>query len=353
MARGKLKINKLPTLLILAIFALCTGIFYLSGHFFPESYQVKDYAKASVIEVYKAPELDLVDYDRRMLRLANYGPEVATTSQVWPVEAPYPKVGAILPFKRIIAYYGNLYSTKMGVLGEYSEEEMFRRLKVELERWEQADPSTPVQPALDYIAVTAQGSAGADGKYRLRMPDSEIDKVLAMAKKIDAIVILEVQPGLANLQQEIEELEPYLKKPQVHLAIDPEFCMKNNRKPGEYIGTVDASEINEASAYLARLVSENNLPPKILIVHRFTQNMVTNASQIKTRPEVQIVIDMDGWGGAAKKIDSYEGFVASEPVQFTGFKLFYKNDFRQPGSRMMTPEEVLSLSPQPIFIQYQ
>jgi hypothetical protein len=129
--------------------------------------------------------------------------------------------------------------------------------------------------------------------------------------------------------------------------------MKNNRKPGEYIGTVDATEINEASAYLARLVQDYNLPPKVLVVHRFTQNMVTNASQIKTRSEVQNVMDMDGWGGVAKKIDSYEGFVASEPVQFTGFKLFYKNDFRQPGSRMMTPEEILSLTPQPSFIQYQ
>lgn len=353
MARGKLKSKKILALIIMGSLVLFCAIFLLSGHLFPESYQIKDYANASVIEVYKAPELDLVDYDRRMRRLANYGPEVATTSQVWPVKTPYPKVGAILPFKRIIAYYGNLYSTKMGVLGEYPEEEMFRRLKVELERWEKADPGTPVLPALDYIAVTAQEHPGADGKYRLRMPNSEIDKILVMAQKINAIVILEVQPGLASLQQEIERLEPYLKKPQVHLAIDPEFCMKNNRRPGEYIGTVDASEINEASAYLAKLVSENNLPPKVLIVHRFTQNMVTNARQIKTRPEVQIVIDMDGWGGPVKKIDSYRGFVASEPVQFTGFKLFYKNDFRQPGSRIMTPEELLLLTPQPIFIQYQ
>ena len=307
MARGKLRSKKVPGLVILAVLLLSGAIFFLSGQIFPESYKVKDYTKASVIEVYKAPELDLVDYDRRMRRLANYDSGVATTSQIWPVKAPYPKVGAILPFKRVVAYYGNLYSTKMGVLGEYSEEEMIRRLKIEIDRWEKADPSTPVQPALDYIAVTAQGSAGADGKYRLRMPDSEIEKVILMAKKINAIVILEVQPGLANLQQEIEILEPYLKMPYIHLAIDPEFCMKNNRKPGEYIGTVDASEINEASAYLAKLVRENNLPPKILIVHRFTQNMVTNARQIKTRPEVQIVIDMDGWGGPAKKIDSYEG----------------------------------------------
>ena len=105
---------------------------------------------------------------------------------IWPVKAVYPNTGALLPFYRIIAYYGNLYSTKMGVLGEYPEEEMLSRLMAEVKKWEAADPETPVMPALHYIAVVAQESAGADGKYRTRMPYAEIDKVLAMAEKIPA-----------------------------------------------------------------------------------------------------------------------------------------------------------------------
>lgn len=355
MTTKKIKIKRRARYWLYAFILFAVGgVFYLSGYLFPETYAAKDFLSANVIQVYKAPELDLVDYDRRLRLLANVvGTSTASSTSRWPVEAPYPKVGAILPFKRIIAYYGNLYSTKMGVLGEYPEAEMFALLKREVDLWEQVDPSTPVQPALDYIAVTAQASAGEDGKYRLRMPSDQIDIVLAMAKKIDAIVILEVQPGLSSLQTEIELLEPYLKMPQVHLAIDPEFCMKDGRKPGDYIGTVDASEINRASAYLAKLVQDYNLPPKVLIVHRFTQNMVTNYQNVQTRPEVQIVINMDGWGGKEKKIDSYEGFVASKPVQFTGFKLFYKNDYRQPGSRIMTPAEILQLTPKPIYIQYQ
>ena len=47
----------------------------------------------------------------------------------WPVKAVYPNGGALLPFNRIIAYYGNLYSTKMGVLGEYPEDEMLRSIR--------------------------------------------------------------------------------------------------------------------------------------------------------------------------------------------------------------------------------
>jgi len=81
--------------------------------------------------------------------------------------------------------------------------------------------------------------------------------------------------------------------------------------------------------------------------------MITNYQQIKLNPEVQVVMDMDGWGGQARKITSYRDYIWKEPVQFTGFKLFYKNDFRQPNSRMLTPEEVLKLKPQPVYIQYQ
>jgi hypothetical protein len=41
------------------------------------------------------------------------------SSHRWPVRSAYPNPGAILPFNRIVAYYGNLYSRNMGVLGEY------------------------------------------------------------------------------------------------------------------------------------------------------------------------------------------------------------------------------------------
>jgi hypothetical protein len=276
-----------------------------------------------------------------------------TPPNQWPVKTVYPNAGAILPFSRIVAYYGNLYSTKMGVLGEYPETEMFQRLEVEVKKWAVADPSTPVIPALHYIAVVAQGSPGASGMYRARMPDSEIDKIITMAAKINAIVFLDVQVGLSNVQTEVPLLEKYLKMPNVHLALDPEFSMKTGAHPGKVVGTMDATDINFASNYLANLVRENNLPPKILIVHRYTEKMVTNYKNIKTMPEVQIVMNMDGWGAPAQKIGTYNNFIYPEPVQFTGFKLFYKNDVSSPGTVMLTPAELLKLTPRPIYIQYQ
>jgi hypothetical protein len=139
----------------------------------------------------------------------------------------------------------------------------------------------------------------------------------------------------------------------VHLGIDPEFSMKGTTRPGKIVGTLDAADINFASNYLANLVRENNLTPKILIIHRYTQKMVTNYKQIKILPEVQIVMNMDGWGGQAKKLNTYQQFIYKEPVQFTGFKLFYKNDVKEKGTVLMTPDTLLKLSPRPIYIQYQ
>lgn len=316
------------------------------------------------------PPLDKADYDLRMEKLANnpipkvvepkIDPKTGKPLPVpipklnfWPVSTVYPNDGAILPFKRVVAYYGNLYSTKMGILGEYAEERMTEKLMVEVKRWNDADPETPVVPALHYIAVVAQGSAGKDGKYRFRMPDSEIDKVIKMAEKINGIVFLDIQVGFSNLQTEVPLFEKYLKMPQVHLGIDPEFSMKGTIRPGKIVGTLSADDINFTANYLAKIVKENNLTPKILVVHRYTQKMVTNYDKIETLPEVQIVMNMDGWGEADRKIGTYKQFIYKEPVQFTGFKLFYKNDILEPETVLMEPQELLKLTPRPIYIQYQ
>ena len=278
----------------------------------------------------------------------------ANPRPLWPVKTAYPNYGALLPFNRIVAYYGNFLSTRMGALGEYPADEMLQKLEGEVANWEAADPSTPVIPAIHYIAVTAQASAGADGKYRARMSDNQIDHALELAARVHGIVFLDIQVGLSDLSSEVPQLENYLKLPQVHLAIDPEFAMQpSGMKPGSVVGTYDARNINYAANYLANLVRQYHLPPKILIIHRYTQAMVTNYKEISPLPEVQIVMHMDGWGEPAKKIGTYTFFIQSEPVQFTGFKVFYKNDIRPPSTRLLTPKEILQLKPQPLYIQYQ
>ncbi len=282
-------------------------------------------------------------------------PKVATSTphSLWPVSTVYPDADAILPFKRIVAYYGNFYSKGMGVLGEYPPDTVLAMLASTTAKWAAADPTTPVLPAIQYIAVVAQGTAGKEGKYILRMPDDQIDKALGMANQAHGILILDVQVGLSTVQHELPMLDKYLAMPNVELAIDPEFSMKYGNPPGTVIGTFDAADINYAAQHLASLVREDHLPPKVLVVHRFTPEMVTNYKQIQPLPEVQIVMDMDGWGSQAKKKGTYQRVITMEPVQFTGIKLFYKADLKPPSHGMLTTDEVLALMPAPIYVQYQ
>lgn len=271
---------------------------------------------------------------------------------VWPVRGPAPLAGALLPANRIVAYYGNPLSRRMGILGEVPPDEMLRRLDREVSAWTKADSTTPVIPALQLIATVAQGSPGRDGMYRARMPDSLIETVYGWAQRRNALLILDVQVGKSTLQSELPRLEPFLQRPDVHLAIDPEFSMKRGGAPGKYIGTYDASDINYAIEMLGDIVDRYHLPPKVLVVHRFTRRMLTNAERIKLDRRVQVVIDMDGWGPPHLKKDTYQSYVYSEPVQFTGFKLFYHNDTKR-GDPLMRPLDVLALFPRPLYIQYQ
>jgi hypothetical protein len=286
------------------------------------------------------------NYQRLLLHLVHNNP-----SEKWPVYGAVPLEGALLPYNRIVAYYGNLYTPATGILG-IPEEEMLAKLQEEAARWQRADTTIPVRPAIHYVAVTAQQDPGPSGKYRVRMPAEELDKVVTLAFQHKTLLFLDVQVGLSTLQEELPPLEVYLRLPQAHLGIDPEYSTKHLQGPSSSIGSFDAADINYAINFLAGIVRRYNLPPKVLVVHRFTQTMLTNYKGIKKVPEVQVVINMDDFGSPAKKMDMYKGIVAGEPVQYTGFKLFYQADPKT-GKRLMKPEEVLALYPSPVYIQYQ
>ena len=267
----------------------------------------------------------------------------------WPVPLAPPLPGSLLPEHRIVAFYGNPLSKRMGILGEIAPDSMLVRLERTAARWAAADSGQKVLPALHLIATVAQGYPGPARKYRLQMPDSTIERVAHWAETRGWIIILDIQPGLSSVKAELPVLLPYLRRPYVHLALDPEFAMKDGHLPGrDWMGNMDASEVNHAIGILAKLVEQHQLPPKVLVVHRFTRNMLKNAHLIKPDPRVQVVIDMDGYGPPGSKMGAYRWFVVRHPVQYTGFKLFFKND-----KPMMTPEQVLELYPKPMYIQYQ
>jgi hypothetical protein len=283
----------------------------------------------------------------RHLSYRNAGSDL---DSLWPPKMPDPLPGSILPAKRIIAFYGNPLSKRMGILGEFETDDMLRRLDKEVAEWNRLDKEHPVQPALHLIGIVAQADAGRDGKYRLRMDSALIEKVYGWAKRKNAILFIDVQVGLSTLQQELPWLERFLIRPEVHLGIDPEFSMKDGGRPGKKIGTFDASDINYASRFLGNLVEKHNLPPKVLVVHRFTRKGVTNADKIKLDPKVQIVMHMDGFGAPWLKRDSYYSYIKKEPVQFAGWKQFTKEKNDKPAT---SRESILRLWPVPLYIQLQ
>ncbi|MDB4885523.1 MAG: putative lipoprotein [Gemmatimonadetes bacterium] len=313
---------------------------------------MSDEAERKAIEAAAGPLPQRARHDS--VALASMTKPDSTLDKLWPVKnLPANAPGALLPSHRIVAYYGNPLSKKMGVLGEYPKDQMLSMLDKEVAKWAKADPGHPVIPALHMVVTVAQGDPGKNGLYRLQMRDSLVNEIYSWAKARKGVFFVDVQVGMSTIEAEIPRLGPILANPDVHLAVDPEFSMKpSGAKPSTKIGTLDARDINWAISFLDSIVRKNNLPPKILIVHRFTRKMVTNANLIKPTRNVQVVMDMDGWGPPWLKFDSYHDYIKKEPVQFTGFKLFYHNDTKS-GASLLTPAEVLRLTPKPLYIQYQ
>jgi hypothetical protein len=285
---------------------------------------------------------------RRILRLAA-ALSLALAAQPGLVAATEPSRGpALLPTCRVVTYYGNPLSQRMGILGQLPVNEMLSRLQAEARSWGKADPASTVRPGLELVAAVASDYPGPDGHYCTRMPDELIERVIGWAHRRGWITILDVQVGRSTVRAELQRLLPYLRRPDVHLAIDPEFQMSRGLKPGKRIGSSDAEDVNVAVILLAAVVEKNRLPPKLLLVHRFTDDMLRRRQKVRLDPRVQVVVVMDGFGPPQAKRNIYRREITREPVEYAGIKLFYKND-----KPMLSPADVLKLEPVPRVIIYQ
>jgi hypothetical protein len=254
----------------------------------------------------------------------------------------------LLPLNRVVAYYGHPRSRGLGILGEHDRGTLLARLREQAAQYAAADPSRAVLPALELIAVVAQKDAGADGLYRARTSAEILNDYADFTAAHGLQLILDVQPGRATLSDEIDALLPWLRLPHVHLALDPEWAMRRDEIPGAVVGALDAVAISRAQAVLAKLVAERRLPDKLLIVHQFRPGMIRDKARLRRRAGVQLVIDADGFGDPHGKSDAYGVLVRDQPVEFGGFKLFYRQDHP-----LMTPRQVLSLTPAPDVVIYQ
>ncbi|WP_226579866.1 hypothetical protein [Halobacillus litoralis] len=249
---------------------------------------------------------------------------------------------------RIVAYYGHPNSENMGILGEMEPEALMEKLKDQTQAYSDADPERPAIPMIELISTVAQRTPGPEGKYYHRTSPEDIDRYAELAKEHDALLMLDVQLGTDSVMNQVKLIEEWLKLPYVHLAIDTEFHVSEGETPGINLGQVNGAEVQKAVDYLSEMVEENNLPDKIVLVHQFMDEALTNKEAIQPTDNVEVALNYDGWGPSYTKMSLYRKFVRNEAVQYGGFKIFYKKD--QP---VMSPEEVLKLDPNPSIINYQ
>jgi hypothetical protein len=231
------------------------------------------------------------------------------------------------------------------VLGSRSPAGARRKLASQSEPYAELG-ERPVASAFDLVSVFATAGGGPDGLYRTRQDDRVIQTYLDQARIAGARLILDVQPGRASLIDEIRALREWLLEPDVDLAIDPEWNVGPRGIPGQTAGRVSAREIKRVQKRLGRIVADNDLPPKLLVVHQFRRGSISGRKRLRPRGGVQTVLNFDGIGSPAAKRAGYAGL--SVPRLFDGFSLFYRRD-----TPLLEPARVLALRPEPDFLLYQ
>ena len=252
----------------------------------------------------------------------------------------------IFPDRRVVAFYGSPDDRQLGVLGIGTPERAGRRLLRQAKSY--VRKTRPVLPAFELLSTIANAHPGMDGLYRRHASNSTIRRYLKAARKIDALLVLDIQPGRADFLTETKRLKRWLSEPDVGLALDPEWRVVAGQVPGKVIGSVAAVEVNAVSAWLDDLVTRRRLPQKLFVLHQFTSDMIRDKATLADRPGLATVLNADGFGGRAVKEAKYHHFVSSPPRFNDGFKLFYEEDVG-----LMKPRQVLRLRPPPDFVVYE
>ena len=204
-------------------------------------------------------------------------------------------------------------------------------------------------PALHLIVDVAQPTPQPDGTYLARMPLEDVRAHVEAARAAGLLLFLDVQVGWSDPLHEVALLEEFLREPFVHIGLDPEFATKSyGRPPGSVIGTLTVSQVRPVQAYLARLAAERGLPPKILVLHQFTPLMLVGMADLEDSPDVDLVVDMDGFGGQPEKLGGYNRYARSSYAEHSGFKLFFHWD-----TPLFTPAQLMALDGPPHYIVYQ
>lgn len=204
----------------------------------------------------------------------------------------------------------------------------------------------------ELIVVVVQSWPGNDGKWRRRVEDSVVDDYLKAARQAKALLLLNIQPGQSDFMSEIKRYEKYLHEPDVGIALDPEWAVKPKQKPGVFYGQTTGTTINEIATYLSGIVTEDKLPEKALVFHQLNRYVVKDENVLVPPPGVAIIKSVDGLGPKHAKRVTYDDLLKLiAPGVHPGFKLFLDEDSKI--GKVMTPPEVMALTPQPEYVMVE
>ncbi len=246
-------------------------------------------------------------------------------------------------YNMIVAYYGRPHVKTMGILGEYPVATVIQKVKARAKEYEKAlGNGQHVTPGLDLIYEMATSSPGKNGKYVITLSEKTLMEYITAAQKSGLMVFIDVQLGKKSPAQAVKPLLKYLKYDNVHIAVDPEFSVDDlSVRPGKKIGSITGTQINEVQHMMRDYIKANGIKKdKILLIHMFTEHMVTDKKAIKYTDRVHLAMHLDGHGSPALKIKTYNGLYTDTRAGLVagGFKVFLKAD-----THVMNPKQVLGL----------
>ncbi|WP_073766732.1 hypothetical protein [Streptomyces sp. CB02923] len=255
----------------------------------------------------------------------------------------------LFPRHQLAGYCGLPGAAALGRLGIGDLDERAREIEKLAQTY--AADREPL-PVLELLAVVANSSAGPDGTYRSRTSADTVRRFHEAARKHRALLLLNIQPGRASALGEVKALREWLVHPDVGVALDPEWEMGPDEKPGDTYGSTDGGELTDIARYLSGLVREHDLPEKAFVFHQVATSVVEDQHAFRPQPGVAAIKCADGIGSPGLKRGTWNDLVRKLPRgMHTGFKLFYDEDTE--GSRLMTHKEVLALRPQPEYVMYE
>lgn len=256
---------------------------------------------------------------------------------------------SVLDNQLVVAFYGQPSSTKMGILGEQGLAEGKKKLDETIKTWQAVAGGKVVVPAFHLIYATCYPDASVG-----RLSDATVQRTIDFATQNNMLVILDHQLGGLSIETAMNSMLPWLRYPNVHLAIDPEWKTPN---PGVELGTISAADVNKAQDMMDRYLADQGLPGKrMLILHQFHAKMISQRDTVRSDyARVDLVHHADGFGPPQLKLDTYRFLAGMKNLPTKGFKLFLPKSWKSKGMDipLLTPAQVMALDPQPVYISYQ